>query len=436
MDDKKKKIENAKQTSFLETSAYDKAQLEVAKLMQKEFSQKRKEYLDNQSNKEIDSNKTLEKVQPTDLKKLKERSIPDYLVNSQGSFSDVLVNKGEINDELEIHENYYNKDKTEEFSTFITLTHDGLDDLDDNHKTEIIGLVNITSFDREVLDAVSTLYDAGNTSFTPIMIYKVMCGLSSDTYVKEDSCKHIIKSIEKLKRLRLSISSTHSLVNSKNTQNNKVKNKKLVRNATLLQIEEIQYEESYLDGDNIDNIKTHGYIMLQPPIIFQYAKEIHQIRIIPSTILNSCSLKNTPLNISIRGYLIRLIERNKDFQTDLSSCNLVIDDLYKYVGKEDSSRQDKKLVRNKVFAYLDSWIKCGYIQNLSSCNLVIDDLYKYVGKEDSSRQDKKLVRNKVFAYLDSWIKCGYIQSYEKIEGKRNSILGANITYFSFMNLNT
>ncbi|WP_392889961.1 hypothetical protein [Eubacterium limosum] len=283
------------------------------------------------------------------LSYLEEQYIPDFMINTQGEIAE-LINDPSIMDgkNREVVELLPNNEQ-QQLSTVISLSFDGLEEDDDEDTFEVIG--HITAYDREVLDAISTLYMSGHREFSANMVYKTMTGIKGDTYVKNETCKSVRESIEKLRKTHLYIKES-TLINLGEGEDNKIEFG-IDEDATLILV---TGKSLYIGGNRVS-----GYEISQPPIIYKHAKKTHQLRFIPASVLSVKELSNTPENVALRGYLNRKIERARDFNKVINECFIDYEDLYKYLNKEDAHRRLKFRLREKVKVILDSWIKVEYI---------------------------------------------------------------------------
>ena len=140
------------------------------------------------------------------------------------------------------------------------------------------------------------------------------------------------------------------------------------------------------------------YKITQPPIVYQHAKALGQIKTVPANVIDIREVKEktirkktrteegaekftlvkkemgekvrlTSERLSIRDYLALRIEIMKEKNEDKAYHNVILFDdpkgkkgLYKILGKENADRIQKKRIRDFCFLCLDYWADIKYIK--------------------------------------------------------------------------
>lgn len=212
---------------------------------------------------------------------------------------------------------------------------------------------NFTAYDRTVLNASISLYEAGNECFTPDMVYRCMNGLTDKEKPSPQQKGAITKSIDKARRLFCTIDYTEEA---------KDRNKDVDRcyiEDNILNAKKIVIEAG---GNEVD-----GYKFNTKPVLYQYAQVSGQLISIPVKILNTKSAtRSTDDVIVIREYLIRRIEVMKHSKNKHSN-KILYKSVYEEIGLDLSIRNqalaDKTTkVRNAVKKILEYWQNEKYIK--------------------------------------------------------------------------
>lgn len=193
---------------------------------------------------------------------------------------------------------------------------------------------DLTPYDMMVLDAVCTLAQNGLTIFTPEAISRIMTG-NTQKHVSEQKINRIKESIDKMRKITIKMNCTEEL-NARGIDPSK----------TIFNIE----DTSYLLPIHIrtvtmanGHVKT-GYILLEMPILYVYARYIKQIITVPITLLQSEKYNETEEITLIRNYLIRKIAILKNSKNKIKGNTINIQSLLADLGysQTDYSNWAKK----------------------------------------------------------------------------------------------
>lgn len=205
----------------------------------------------------------------------------------------------------------------------------------------------ITAFDREVHDAIVSLYVDGKNEFvTPLMIYRTMTG-DPKAKINPKKAEAISNSVTKCSMTRIIIDSSDE--------------------ADAFEMDKLYYEGNLIytkkvKGEHNGKISEWIYIMEQP-ILYTYAKNKKQIA------RTDINLLNTPINksdevIILQGYLLRRILA---MQGSKLNRNILYETIYKHLEISASSpgalRKKQHKVRDMTKEILDDWVIKKFIKN-------------------------------------------------------------------------
>lgn len=215
---------------------------------------------------------------------------------------------------------------------------------------QISGKKELTQYDKEVHDALVTLYiDGGNEYITPQMIYKAMTGNPKTTLPPKQQ-EAISNSLNKLMYSRL-------IINASKEECKAYGFDKFTYEGTVIQAEKATAK--------VNGVIVEVYHLLREPALYTHADLIKQISRLDIKLLNSPVNKNEE-NITLQGYLLRHINGIKRSKL---SPTILYESIYKQLGiqaqaSSDGALRKKKLkVRNTVKKILDYLKAHDFIKN-------------------------------------------------------------------------
>ena len=205
-----------------------------------------------------------------------------------------------------------------------------------------------TPYDRTVHNAVCSLFEAGNTNFTPVQVYRAMNGLDDQQYVSPQSVGAITRSLDKQRQIYAKVDYT----------NEAKAYRKDVRSCIV--------EDHILSAKKITleagGHKVTGYKLNNKPILYEYAQLTGQVLTVPSKLLNTKDvIRSTEDVIIIREYLIRRIEvmkKNKD-----QSNRILLERVYEELNEPEPTKETSRKVRNIIDALLKKYVTEKYIKD-------------------------------------------------------------------------
>lgn len=213
-------------------------------------------------------------------------------------------------------------------NTYVSINYDGLD------RAKIEGVKWLEPFDREVLDAVHTLFKAGNNFITVNQIYRVLTGKRREEQAPKALANDIRQSVNKMMYTQLSIDATEE--------------------ATAFGYSVYKYDSPMIVAEKVE-IKLNGTLTTALKIhalgLLGYAEIKNQIARVHLRIRDTPIKKNKEI-INLQGYLERAIEirRNSKLNNTIL-LDTVLDDLG-IILKEDTEgralNNAEKLRRSKA----------------------------------------------------------------------------------------
>lgn len=233
-----------------------------------------------------------------------------------------------------------------------------------NSNVEIISRQPYTGYDRAVYNAICSLWQAGNNSFTPTMVYNAMNGTGNKSKggasISPQALEAVTRSIEKQRFTRLKIDCSEQMRYYKGLKSAKF-------DANMLYIEGVE-----MVMQNGQKVNAYKFVNPdKPPVLYEYSRSIGQVATVSPALLDtSSSIRSTDEIIVIREYLIRRIEGMKG-DNNLVSKKISFDAIYFELDIELSeltgnARKDiPKRIRKNTETLLSHFKKEGYIKDFA-----------------------------------------------------------------------
>lgn len=222
-----------------------------------------------------------------------------------------------------------------------------------NYDDENIEIPNkdkrFTPYDRSVHNAVVSIYEAGNLSFTPSQVYRCMNGFSEGEYVSDESKGLITESIDKTRRIYTKVNYTSEAKAWKKDIDN------CVIEDHILSAKKVVLEA----GGN----KVTGYKLNSKPILYEYSQVTGQVLTVPSYLLNTKGVLNSsPENTVISEHLIREIEWMKKKRSTRNN-KITLEGIYDELELGEPTKYKTRRIRDKIVKILDNLKKVEYIED-------------------------------------------------------------------------
>ena len=220
----------------------------------------------------------------------------------------------------------------------------------------------LTKFDRSVANAVFSIIEAGNTTFTSKQV-------AIQNTQNEKPSKNVVgaytKSIEKMRVILHTLDATeHLKQNGVDLEARGIE--RVVKDDYLLPVEGIT-----ITMNNGTEVK--GYSLKNKPLLLAYAKDVNQIHTVDNEVLN-VPVRLDETTLLIRDYLIQQIGIIYNAKSKVSN-NILISTVLDYAGVDllGLDRTTKKRLTDKIKLMLQYWngeqidgeqpIKTKYIEN-------------------------------------------------------------------------
>lgn len=211
----------------------------------------------------------------------------------------------------------------------------------------------LSTYDKSIINGVTSLLESGNTVFSIPMLYHAMTGKQNPT-VDEDLYDELSSKLEKMRRMMLSI----DLNEEKDAQYITDENggKHAVTDLTL---------EGYLLPLNrvsgvINGKRAELYQIIQHPPLYTYSKLRRQLASVRIALL-SAPVNNNSTTIPLKTYLLQRIEMMKNPRNTIEYTNILYESVYKELCAEDANKTKKMRIRGYTTTILDYFVEQGYI---------------------------------------------------------------------------
>lgn len=203
-----------------------------------------------------------------------------------------------------------------------------------------------TEYDRNVADAVTSLYEYGDPShiITPATVYRTMVHQTNRETPSAQTLGAVTRSLDKMRFVRVQIDCTDELTRRKaNLNGTQITSGKI--DTYLLALDKIEVIAS--------GKKVTAYKIIKAPVLYDYARLTNQVLTVPATLLDIPNQSNSEQRINIKGYLMRRI---KVMQGRTPQSNRILfEKIFEAAGKSDADKNEKKRIRDYTKAVLDYW---------------------------------------------------------------------------------
>jgi len=257
----------------------------------------------------------------------------------------------------------------------------------ESDNVKLSGRRSFTEFDRNVYNAVTSLYVYGSNQHivTPAMVYRAMTGLRSNEKPTPQQLEAVTTSLDKMRFIRAQIDCTAELEMRKLTIDGE-QIKRGIIDTYLLTAEAVRV--------NAGGNEVTAYHIIKTPVLYEYAAALRHVLTVSMEIVDikkldkagkptTHSLAYTEQRVLIKGYLLRRIEGMKNDKNALKSKNIAFLDykkgrdpdtgapevhqgLYSIAGKSNPTKDDTRYIRADAEAMLKYWTATGYIKGYAT----------------------------------------------------------------------
>ncbi len=220
-----------------------------------------------------------------------------------------------------------------------------------------------TEYDRQIHNAVVSLFLNGNDKITAAMVYRAICATPASEFVSPKQIESISKSIDKMRFINVRIDISDELRQRNIIVDDDTVVKKGIIESYLLNMDKVEFEYENADGKNT----VIGYKINKVPVLYAYSSLVRQIITVPTLLLeikdeNNKRLRNNEARITIKGFLLRRIGIMKG-KTKQSS-HILFEEICK-LFPETTENYKTRRYKEYAIAVLDYWKKTKYISGYS-----------------------------------------------------------------------
>jgi len=247
----------------------------------------------------------------------------------------------------------------------------------EGEKVKLAGRQNFTEYDRNVYNAVTSLFVFGDQSHivTPAMVYRAMVGMGETENPSPQQIGAVTRSLDKIRFIRAVVDCTEEFKQRRISLNGEY-----VTNGII---------DTYLLNASAIQIQAGGravraYKIDKTPVLYAYSRALNQVYTVPAALLDiravdsktgkatTSRICNTESRIQVKGYLLRRIEGMKGKNAlkndviSLLSCDKEGKHhagLYEIAGDATPSRIVAKRVRDYAEDVLKFWKAKKYISS-------------------------------------------------------------------------
>ena len=285
------------------------------------------------------------------------QSLPDTYYSPSNKLANIMPTEGVILSTKEVTEildlRVSGRNAKKEVTNACVIVYEG------DERIQLRSRRPYMEYDREVHDAVVSLFAAGITRFTAATVYRVMTGSNDGDNISQQTLDRIEESLYKMRfiNVKADVSSELEQRHIVLEDDSVIKGGRI--DSYLLNLDRTEIEFENADGKG----KVIGYTLNRAPILYAYSQLTKQLLSAPTKMLNITDGKGKPIRnseqrIVIKGYLMRriLIMQGKTAQSN----HILLKKIYDLFPTATDRKQIKR-IRDYAIAVLDCWIKDGFI---------------------------------------------------------------------------
>lgn len=207
----------------------------------------------------------------------------------------------------------------------------------------------LTSYDKAILNGVSSLLLAGTFYFTIPMLYHAMTGIENPS-MNAAATENLRSRLEYMRRTMIRIDCTDEA--AAHFLGDDVQ--KFVISQYLLPMGRI---EAVLNGREV----VAYYLMDKPPL-YQYASSKRQLSLVDLSLL-SAPLNNNASTIVLKNYILSRIEGMKNPRNHLVSHKILFASVFQELGEPEPTKLRRKRIRDYTETFLDYLVTKQYIRS-------------------------------------------------------------------------
>lgn len=228
-------------------------------------------------------------------------------------------------------------------------------DIPDHMRIE--GGTVLSTYDKSIINGVTSLLESGNSVFSIPMLYHAMTGKQNPT-VDEQLFEEINGKLEKMRRL---------MINIDLTEENKAQ---FIPGADgeMIEISDMKIEGYLLPLNKVTAVvngkKTEVFQLLSNPPLYTYSKLKRQLASVPISLL-SAPINNNATTIPLKTYLLQRIELMKNKNNSIKSNTILYSSIYSELGDAKANKTRKMRIRTYTTTILEYFKELEYISGYS-----------------------------------------------------------------------
>lgn len=215
----------------------------------------------------------------------------------------------------------------------------------------------LSTYDKSVINGVTSLIESGNTIFSIPMLYHAMTGKQNPT-VDDSLYEELTSKLEQMRRMMLTIDLTEESDAQYITS----------ENGETMELRDLQIEGYLLPLNKVSGIlngkRTELYQIIQHPPLYSYSKIRRQLASVEISLLNA-PVNNNSTTIPLKTYLLQRIEMMKNPKNKICQSNILYDSIYQELGAVDANKTRKMRIRSYTTTILNYLVIKNYIEGYS-----------------------------------------------------------------------
>lgn len=224
-------------------------------------------------------------------------------------------------------------------------------DMPDHMKIE--GGRQLSTYDKSIVNGVTSLLESGNTVFSIPMLYHAMTGRQNPT-VDENLYEELSAKLEQMRRMMLTIdiseeNEAHYFTNEK---------------GETVELQNLQIEGYLLPLNKVTGLvngkKAELYQIIQHPPLYSYSKIRRQLASVNISLLGA-PVNNNSTTIPLKTYLLQRIELMKNQKNKITQTKILYESVYSELGASAANKTRKMRIRNYTTTILQYFTDQSYI---------------------------------------------------------------------------
>lgn len=228
-------------------------------------------------------------------------------------------------------------------------------DMPDHMRIE--GGGKLSTYDKSIINGVTSLLESGNTVFSIPMLYHAMTGKQNPT-VDDNLYEELTAKLEKMRRMMLTIDLSEENEAHYFTD----------ENGESVELRDLQIEGYLLPLNKVSGLingkKAELYQIIQHPPLYSYSKIRRQLASVNISLLGA-PVNNNATTIPLKTYLLQRVELMKNQHNNITKTNILYESVYQELGAAEANKTRKMRIRGYTTTILQYFVDQGYIAGYS-----------------------------------------------------------------------